>query len=379
MTFDFVRFFHIWGFFDTPVKQVKRGVERMIHIRLAENYVSVHKEYPDKYVMDLRDVASVEHEYRHIIEWHSKAFKDEMSLKIMDAIDGAKRVGAYGVRTPIGKSCITCLSSGCKFALLLWYFRENDHIVIVTDFGRGGNNVWEFIAENFDCNLFMCKEEFHVPHDFNVPITIDGVFYSKEVGGNGIWDLLWRVQEEPYEITKEKELKAYHKYIEQTATEYIYRPLKEELSIGDFIAAFETEGVSVSEDYLKLDYTIVNCLSAVKDDLGWRRLPIWFLYQKDADYKLCNSVSVKFPHFIEIILYDVVNCDACEDADTYFALVLDGEGAERCKIAQYPFKTQYGVLVEKKEKRITILDKDAAVKKFHALYILTQDGNDTFD
>ena len=111
--------------------------------------------------------------------------------------------------------------------------------------------------------------------------------------------------------------------------------------------------------------------------MGYRRLPIWFLYQKDADYKLRCSISVKYPKFIEVILYDIVDCTVCEDVDTYFALVPEGE--ERCKIDEYPFKTQYGVLVEKKKKRITILDKDAAVKKFHELYLLAQDGNNTFD
>ena len=36
-------------------------------------------------------------------------------------------------------------------------------------------------------------------------------------------------------------------------------------------------------------------------------------------------------------------------------------------------------LVEKKEKRITIYDKDSAVKKFHELYLLTKDGYNSFD
>ena len=115
----------------------------------------------------------------------------------------------------------------------------------------------------------------------------------------------------------------------------------------------------------------------MQNDLGYRRLPIWFLRPVDGGYKLHCECSVKYPKFLELILYDIVDSGICKDADTYFALVPEGE--ERCKIDEYPFKTQYGVLVEKRKKRITILDKDAAVEKFHELYLLAPDGNNTFD
>lgn len=347
----------------------------MINIRLADNYASVTNGDIDKYVMLLSNKDSVEREYKQLIEWDNKVFKDEMSLKIMGAIDNAERVGAYGVRTPIGKSCITCLSSGCKLALLLWHYRDSERVVIVTKFSRAGNNVWEFIAENFDINIVMLKEEFLVPYDLKIDLTLDGVLYSGENGHRDLFFLRSELEDEPYKITKEKELDAYNKYIKHRNERYFYRQLKEELPLKDFISGLKSDKVySDFEEFLSLDYTVINYLPIIQNDLGYRRLPIWFLRPVDGDYKLHCECSVKYPKFLELILYDIVDSGICKDADTYFVLVPEGE--ERCKIDEYPQNTKFGVLIERQKKQITIYDSYQAVKKFHELYLLTKDGDE---
>ena len=123
----------------------------MINIITVESNIEFIKKF-DRWIF-FNSTEVVEATFRRIIERYSNAFKDEMSIKMMKEIDNAVRVGAYGVRTPIGKSCITCLSSGCKLGLLLWYYKDND-IAILTHLSRAGNNVWRFIAENFDVSLY---------------------------------------------------------------------------------------------------------------------------------------------------------------------------------------------------------------------------------
>ena len=150
----------------------------MIHIKLADDLGDVIRNYRRNLI--LTNCQCVEKEYRRIIEWHQEAFWDDMSLKIIETIDRAERVGIYGVKTPIGESCITCLSSGCKLALVLWYYRENKELAIVTEFPRAGENVWRFIVESFDINLVMLRDRFKILYPLKDKLTIDGRLYDEK-------------------------------------------------------------------------------------------------------------------------------------------------------------------------------------------------------
>ena len=149
----------------------------MINIITVESNAEFIRKFDRRLFLNSKE--AVEDEFRKIVEWYSTAFKDEMSIKMMKEIDNAVRVGAYGVRTPIGKSCITCLSSGCKLCLLLWYYKDID-TPILTNLSRAGDNVWQFIAENFDVNFYTVAGDFHRLCDMSVDITVDGVLYTKE-------------------------------------------------------------------------------------------------------------------------------------------------------------------------------------------------------
>ena len=80
--------------------------------------------YSYKNKVFLLRTADVEKKFVEVLNLHKDAFWDEKSLELMKNIDTAKRQGDYGVVTDIGESCITCLSTGCKFGLLVLYYQK---------------------------------------------------------------------------------------------------------------------------------------------------------------------------------------------------------------------------------------------------------------
>ena len=345
----------------------------MIHIKLEDDLGDVIRNYKRNLV--LTNCQCVENEYRRIIEWHQDAFRDDMSLKIIETIDRAERIGIYGVRTPIGESCITCLSSGCKLALVLWYYREDKELALVTEFARAGENVWRFIVESFDVNIVMLRERFKILFPLKDKMTIDGRLYDEKLEKE-LYLKEREVKEEPYRITKQKEQEAYDKFIKDDEN-YCHRAFREELSLKNFIRLFDESLLDYEEVYPFLDYMVVNHLPTIKIGLGWRRVPIWLLLKKDTGYKLTSKCSCKHPVFLDPILFDTLACDTYKDSDPCFALVLSDE--EFCRIDEYPQRAMFGAFIEREKKLITIYEASEAVKKFHELYLLTEEWDDVFE
>ena len=69
----------------------------------------------------LTKTMEVEREFLRIFSRDRNAFRDADCLALMQDIDSAKRQGDYGVVTPFGESSISCLSTGCKFGLIVLY------------------------------------------------------------------------------------------------------------------------------------------------------------------------------------------------------------------------------------------------------------------
>lgn len=343
----------------------------MINIITVESNAEFIKKF-DKWIF-LNSKEAVEDEFRKIVEWKSTAFKDEMSIKMMNEIDNAVRVGAYGVRTPIGKSCITCLSSGCKLGLLLWYYKDID-IPILTNLSRAGDNVWQFIAENFDVNFYTVAGDFHRLCDMSVDITVDGVLYTKE----NFFDLVkleWEKEDESYRVTKEKELDAYNHFLQGNSM--IYRSLKEEMTLKEFISSIDPK---FDRDEYDFNYKVVNYCSVIPNSFTYRKHPIWFVGVKDSKYEFFIDLSVKYPSFLELFVDDIIYGYDWEDGeqvylsqsyDKYFALVINDE--ERCIIREYPSNALFGVLVNAKSKTVELYDSRQAVHKFHEFYIKTEE------
>lgn len=100
--------------------------------------------YSYKNKVFLLRTADVEKKFVEVLNLHKDAFWDEKSLELMKNIDTAKRQGDYGVVTDIGESCIICLSTGCKFGLLVLYYQKYPKVKILVREYVVGRNVWRW-------------------------------------------------------------------------------------------------------------------------------------------------------------------------------------------------------------------------------------------
>lgn len=330
----------------------------MINVHIISDWRDIRSVSDSQRVELLYDY-SVESLFRLILERHEDAFKDDMSFKIMKDIDNAVRYGEYGIETPNGRSCITCLSTGCKFALILWdYSYNNIEVPIITDLWRCGENVWEFISHNFDISFYMYKDSVSAVDtqvlDASFNIHVDGAILSGD-DKKTLLKVFLDIENEKYRITKQNESEAYDNFISEN-DRLLYRCLSEEISMKDYLQ-------SVNGNCDKYgSYKVINYISEIPGTFSRRRLPIWII----ADNMFNMNVSVKYPTFEELIVWDILDAAERKKTDTYFALVMDAE--ERSIIKEYPKNTVFGVLVELGKKQMTVYNKDMAVRKFHELY-----------
>lgn len=250
------------------------------------NFITEHFRY-----VNLAGKEEVVDEFKRIVEWHSAAFKDKMSRNIMKEIDHAVRSGAYGVRTDEGKSCITSLSTDCKFALILWYYHDKD-VTILTDFAHVGGYVWEFIHKNFECSLHMIMEKIEIPLEFKIPLEIDGMVcedFSK------IQEVLFQKLDKVYEITKETELEAYNYFVKWN-DKGIDRMLKEELELEQFVKSIEADYDLGEYD---MNYQVVNYCGEISDFYEYQTILIWIVGKKGNSYQFFSKRSLESPSFFE--------------------------------------------------------------------------------
>ncbi len=161
--------------------------------------------YSYKNKVFLLRTADVEKEFVEVLNLHKDAFWDEKSLELMKNIDTAKRQGDYGVVTDIGESCITCLSTGCKFGLLVLYYQKYPKVKILVREYVVGRNVWRWLAEHGDFTFYLEQEQ------VDDLLNVDGE-YQLWYKGNSydchdkfkIWDICTKAV---YGMTKESEKK----------------------------------------------------------------------------------------------------------------------------------------------------------------------------
>lgn len=193
-------------------------------------------EYPDRAVF-LRDTEAVEREFLSILNFRREAFRDEDSLALMEAIDSAKRQGDYGVVTPFGESCITCLSTGCKFGLLMLYYRKYKQVKPIVQLDEIGSNVWKWLSEHADCKVYTYDKEelWQVELLKHAELLYEDHTYQSR--SNELSDMVNKLMDDPYTMTRESEEKAYER-AKKMRDEEVFIPLKETIGIEEFISRF---------------------------------------------------------------------------------------------------------------------------------------------
>lgn len=325
--------------------------------------------------ISLDSAQEIEREFHRIVEWDREAFWDELSLELMKEIDNAVREESYGVETPIGKSCITCLSTGCKLGLILLHYKDRD-LRILTSFSRAGENVWKFIAKHFDISLVMLGEKLEslLSNDLDCDVWIDGKLYTKE-NMRELWDMVLGKEDMIYELTPETEQESYEWWLKKNEGDFFW-PLQDKCSFGSMLSMVPDWGNVCKEDLPKR-YQVVNTCTYITNETIFRRLPLWIIGRNGENYEFSTRCSIKYPKFMELLVYDILNGEYrlddygngqsyMERYEEYFVLVLSDE--ERCPVKEYPESTLYGVLCNPGRKEITILEPRQAVVWFHDWY-----------
>ena len=100
---------------------------------------------------------------------------DPFDIAIMKEIDCAERCDLLVVKTHIGTAPLTCLSTGCKFGLLVNYWTK-EGCKIVASWDSAGENVFEFLGRELDITIYMDKKslvQYFVSRDLK-NVLIDG-------------------------------------------------------------------------------------------------------------------------------------------------------------------------------------------------------------
>lgn len=315
----------------------------------------------------------VEQDFREKIKTEEDLFLDKTSKRLMMAIDHAYRIDAYAVRTPYGKSCITCLCTGGKMGLLLLHYHRKGLIPVVSYYAAG-ENVWQWLADQPDLNICITGRG-------DTVWEFDRFSPCKEKRDARL-DKYIADKEDCYEISKEKEEIAYERYKAQG--EKVICRIQETLPAADFRQRFACDHWALEEEENFAQYTVVNHCSVLWEDLNYRRHPFYIVGRRISDdqYEWQHDLACKNSTFLEVLRDDMM--DSYFDYEkqerypfidlysSWFCLLLDCD--EVYPVRQYTDVVLCGVEINPANKHIEIYGKDEAIEIFHERYQQCQNG-----
>ena len=258
-------------------------------------------------ILYLQETYDVERKFMSILEWEKDAFWDEDSLQLMKEIDGAVRCESYGVVTPIGASCISCLSTGCKFGLIvLHHIKKKYSTKIVVNYWVAGENVWEWLMAHTDATLYILEEDFDIyfiktKYD-NLKIRYRKKWYNSS--DSKVWEIASKCQDKPYILTKETENQAYERHC-RLADKEIFCDIKEEIYLDKFLERFgKNEYFPWDEQWDEVkDYKVINYCNYIPIKFLHKKHPLYVCGTKSGEMEIFHELTVKYPEFWEVLLY----------------------------------------------------------------------------
>ena len=297
-------------------------------------------------------------------------FDTPMDELIMEEIDHAKRMDTMVVRTPYGTAPLTCLSTGCKFALLVNYYSTKG-IKIIARMGSAGGNVFKLMAEKMDVTLYM--ERYHIvrsylPDECWDTIIVDDLTLSDFI------DKSSELEKIHLKVTYEK-LKEIHTNYEIKRVlepgEITRVPLSLECDleglhklIGDSCRCpviEYPEEYELKHDFWKKPKFCIKTreIHATCDE----NCPMVWIIKKSGDfYHLNESNLYDYPDFMNAVreLLDVYESDP--SVEEIFMMVFH-EIYEQSPKKYYPKALRYGFVYTPKSQTIEVIDAADAVKK----------------
>lgn len=319
--------------------------------------------------VDLTDSNKIEKEFLRLLHWNKNAFWDKMSIKLLKELDGSERMGDFGVNTTIGYSCITCLATGYKLALIIFFYKENQpKAKILTSLHCTGENVWKYLSNNIDTELYLYEKQicsYELYNLFEVKFNGEVTEFSK---------LIKYIADRKC-LTKAREESAYNEYIDYTGAEKCKtRDIFEKMSLYDFLLSLNKEYMdSVLEDCRENEYYYPYTMEQIED---WKKYTVINYCSRIDNYyngyraylvtEEDDKNVVTYTYGISGSLEDFILDDILEKTENNFLYVAiyetDLETADK-----YIDAVRFGIYVDNESKKIIIFDKFHAVEEFHRL------------
>jgi hypothetical protein len=327
-------------------------------------------------VVKLTEHSAIESEFLKILQSHKNAFWDELSIKILKEVDESERVGDYGVKTWLGNSCITCLATGIKLALIIFFYKENfPNVRVITRTYCAGENIWKFMSDNSDVELYLNEKNIENlimmnQRDFKYKLNDEEISYSK------LLRKIENIESEKLLFTKEREAVAYKNYPNKTEhTNSFDRILCEKMSLFDFAMSLNSEKMEDDLEDCKeyayqypytmeeierwKQYTLVNYCSKLSE--WYDEYHDVYMVEESADKNTFKKRDRCFFTLLDFLLKDIFetggkNC-------CYIVIYTD-----KFKSAdKYTDAVVIGIYIDNEKREVDILDKPRAIKRLHEL------------
>ncbi len=338
----------------------------MIHFKIL-----THDEYTDKRFEQAKyliDSDSVEREFISIVNSDREAFRDEISCRILKELDSSYRENDYGVVTPKGKSCITCLSTKIKTTLLICYFNSHDIDVFAPTFTLK-YDVWKWLGDNVELLIYMRE----------LDLCSFSVFYFRSYREiNSDFEYKGEmIEENDISFSKEIEKIMFNEKFKDKTKFKFHRT--ENITMGDFVLHFQNSTEANKElcycrdvHYIEVyDYTVTipNRFFYVNMYYSYPKTYSVVTYKSEEFYKddecFFNKSSLLIHKTFLDVLIGIFTLDYCNFHEMT-GVVMDGNDDDINK--NYIEHVKWGYYVNTEEKKIIIYDAQQAVINFHEAF-----------
>lgn len=340
----------------------------------------------------LCDTHTVERRFIEILNTDFDAFRDEISCRLLKELDNSYRDNDYGIVTPMGKSCITCLSSEIKLALLIQYFSNRGTDIFVR-FKIACKNIWIWLAKNADMTLYMREKDYRDVDDIRL-------FCYFLIGNNETekTDELIDVEYHGNIIdvhfsAEAKKLRSFTKSFEYDIFTDMFGGKKllffrktEKLTLGEFINSFDLEKEDIDElryckdvHYMDIyDYTVTVPGNYIYIDENTSLNNYMVIHYEESNlYEECTvfRCSEGKKSLFEVILWSALTFDYCQYHEIT-GLITD----ERMQniSEDYLACARWGYYINTENKEIVIYEAEQGVIRFHNAFIGVDEADEEY-
>lgn len=327
----------------------------------------------------LCDTHTVERRFIEILNTDFDAFRDEISCRLLKELDNSYRDNDYGIVTPMGKSCITCLSSEIKLALLIQYFSNRGTDIFVR-FKIACKNIWIWLAKNADMTLYMREKDYRDTRNLDI---FSYVHYYRT--GENIKDLISvEYHGKPLDVycsVEAGKMRSFTKDYENdlfretfSGKKLLFFRKTEKLTMGEFIASFDVRN-EVNDElcYWKdvhlmdmYDYTVTvpgNFVYTDEDETLECYMAIH--YNDTMEYMgetYLDSSRHSHKNFLEVIMWETLAVDCC--SYSWIKGIITDE-TKKALNDSYLDCVKWGFSIDTETKEIKICEPQQAITDFH--------------